>query len=145
MELYFKKINYDYKEEFKKIEGDNKEIGYIVRSSDVSSIDYFISKTKEKNIKKNFQTKNYPSDNNRERYRNNPQKRNQSEDKSRKQLSIDFPMKMVQNNVYQSRMPLNFYISNKDNTVSPINMDYVGPLQLLSEENKHSTIFKFYI
>jgi len=126
---YFKKINYDYKEEFKKIEEDNKEIGYIVRSSDVSRIDYFISKTKEKSIKESFQIKYNQNEDNKERDRTNPQKRTQSEDKYRKHLNNDFPMKMIQNNAYQARMPFNSFLSNKDNNM-------MSNLQMNKEINK---------
>ena len=55
---YFKEINYNYKDEYKKIYiKDKKEIGYIVRCSDVSVIDHYISKMNSK--KKNSQSNNF--------------------------------------------------------------------------------------
>ena len=52
---YFKKINYDYKDEYKKIIDDNnREIGYIVRVSEVNIIESFISRMKQKEKNENF-------------------------------------------------------------------------------------------
>ena len=47
---YFKKIEYNYKEEYKMIFEEKKKIfiGYIVRSNDISRIENFIKKTEEK-------------------------------------------------------------------------------------------------
>ena len=112
---YFKKINYDYKEKFREIEEENKQIGYIVRVSEVSRIDYFTSRMKEKNIKQNLPLKNEHSDNNMAILGNKTKKRIQSEDKYRKQLNIDFPSKLVQNIASNVIFPCSIYINNKDN------------------------------
>ena len=48
---YFKKIKYDYKEEYKKIlDEKNKEIGYVVRCCSVEKIENYVSKFNKKEI-----------------------------------------------------------------------------------------------
>ena len=48
---YFKKINYSYKDEYKKILAENKkEIGYVVRLTEISCFENFISKMEQKKI-----------------------------------------------------------------------------------------------
>ena len=130
---YFKKINYDYKEEFKIIEEDNKKIGYIVRSGELSHIDYYISKTKELKIKENLGIKNYHNEDNWEKNRNKAEKRAQSEDKFRKQLKNNFPTKIVLNLVSNIKMPNDSYITNKDNIDFPNIISY---FQMNKEINK---------
>ena len=55
---YFQKINYDYKDEYKKIIENGKEIGYIVRVSDLSIIESYISRKKQKEKKEINSSKN---------------------------------------------------------------------------------------
>ena len=45
---YFKKINYNYKNEYKKIYENKKEIGYIVRNSEISRFESFVQKINKK-------------------------------------------------------------------------------------------------
>ena len=55
---YFKKIKYNYKDEFKKIIDDNgNDIGYVVRVSDLNIIESYIIRNKIKEKKKIFQQK----------------------------------------------------------------------------------------
>ena len=110
---YFKKINYNYKDEYKKIIEDNKEIGYVVRTSPVSRIENFLSKKEQKKSSEINEPKDYPNEENKEKqikqkthinkYTN---KGTQSEDKSRKFPNDNFHQNNVQNNFcIQNRFP----------------------------------------
>ena len=49
---YFKKIKYNYRDEYKKIiDESNQEIGYVVRVSDIKTIDSFILRMRQKEKK----------------------------------------------------------------------------------------------
>ena len=118
---YFKKINYDCREKYKKIVEDNKIIGYIVRSSKFSRIEYFISKSNKKEIKDNILLKNKINEDNKEKFFSQTKKRAQSEDKFRKHLGNNFPQNMVQNNFYCLKIPNRSCLANKDNNIIPNN------------------------
>ena len=65
---YFKKINYNYMDEYKKIIEDNKEIGYIVRTSPVSRIENFLSKKDPKKSNEINEPKNSSNEENKEKH-----------------------------------------------------------------------------
>ena len=84
---FFKKIEYNYKDEYKKVSNENKkEIGYIVRCSEISRVEAYISKMEQKkknesniskpkrsmSVKTKIQTRIIPQNNNEPNIKNNP-------------------------------------------------------------------------
>ena len=78
---YFKKIKYDYKNEFKKILDENgEEIGYIVRAIELSHIESYLCRKKQKeqiiNITSNIPLKNENISNNNTNINNSQMQNN---------------------------------------------------------------------
>ena len=97
---YFKKIKYDYRDEYKKIYNDyNTEIGYVVRCSSVNEIEYYLVKINS--IKQNS-------------FLNNPQNIS----------SVISPQNFPLNNAQSTpkTIPQNLHLNN------PLNNQQVNPL-----------------
>ena len=98
---YFKKINYNYKEEYKIIYNESKQqIGYVVRSSPISRIEYFVTENEKKEVVKNNDLKI---------------------SKNKGGIKKNFQQKMVQNNFCNIKMSVNSNSNkiNKDNNIIP--------------------------
>ena len=100
---YFKKINYNYKDEYKKIMSENnREIGYVVRCCSVEKVESFINKfnNKEKEINNSVKISHINFGNN-------------------------FKQEMIQNNKDNINISLNSnqYKINKGNNASPWQKD----------------------
>ena len=104
---FFKKIEYNYKDEYKKVSNENKkEIGYIVRCSEISRVEAYISKMEQKkknelniskpkrsmSVKTKIQARIIPQNNNEPNIKNNP---------------INIFSNPIQNNMQNIRMSFN--------------------------------------
>ena len=121
---YFKKIKYDYKNEFKKILDENgEEIGYIVRAIELSHIESYLSRKKQKeqiiNITSNIPLKNENISNNNTSI-NNSQMQNNINNNMNNNINNN-----MNNNMNNMNMPVNFQnMQNQMNMMNNMNMNF---------------------
>ena len=102
---YFKKINYNYKNEYKKIiDEKGQEVGYIVRAIELEHIEAYLSRKKQKELEKEIINK-IPKIQLENKLDNKEQIQNTN---SKEEISIN----QMQNNIN----------NNKDNNMNNINM-----------------------
>ena len=134
---FFKKIEYNYKDEYKKEFIENKkEIGYIVRCSEISRVETYISKMEQKkknesniskpkrsmSVKTKIQTRIIPQNNNEPNIKNNP---------------INIFSNPIQNNMQNIRMSFNQNQRNIDNNINNNNnfQNFQMPMNMMNNMN----------
>ena len=136
---FFKKIEYNYKDEYKKVSNENKkEIGYIVRCSEISRVEAYISKMEQKkknesniskpkrsmSVKTKIQTRIIPQNNNEPNIKNNP---------------INIFSNPIQNNMQNIRMSFNQNQRNIDNNINNNNFqnfqNFQIPMNMMNNMN----------
>ena len=117
---FFKKIKYDYKDEFKKIVDEkNREIGYVVRCCSLEKIEFYVSKFNKKEINKSVKLSEFNFSNNftKEMIQNNKDKINLSVNSN---IYI-FNLNEQKNNIMNNNMQ-NLNINN-DNIIQNLNLE----------------------
>ena len=129
---YFKKIDYNYKEEHKKIlNGNKKEIGYIVRCSEISRVEAYISKMEQK--KKNELNKPKRSMSLKPKTRMISQK---SEESNVKNNPINIFSNPIQNNMQNIKMSFNQNQFNIGNNINNNNFqNFQMPMDMMNNMN----------